>query len=249
MAQLQRILTAMELKTKQRRARFWLSMGIIAVMGGLALTGPLRAALPKLDTIAFQVYRDGARLGHHKILFRREAEDLHVEIDIQLEVKLLFLTVFSYSHRNYEVWRDGRLVAIDTETDDDGTTYWMRGRSTTDGLVVDGSGGRFLAPADVMPTSYWNPKTVEMSRLLDTQHGRLIEVEIAPAGVESVAFAGQPVEARRYSMTGDLTLDLWYTQQGDWAKTSFEARGASVVYARQGQSPTVAEIGSPARQK
>ncbi len=239
----------MKSKNQQRRRRHRALMLAIAAVSGLALIGPLRAALPKLNTIAFDVYRDGAELGHHKVSFRREADDLHVEIDIQLEVRLLFLTVFSYSHRNHEVWRDGRLVAIETETNDDGTTYWMRGRSTTGGFAVDGSGGRFLAPADVMPTSYWNPKTVEMSRLLDTQHGRLIEVEIAPAGVESVAFAGQPVEARRYSMTGDLTLDLWYTQQGDWAKTSFEARGASVVYARQGQSPTVAEIGSPARQK
>ena len=152
----------------------------------------------------------------------------------ELEVSLAFITVFSYRHSNREVWRDGRLVSIDTKTDDDGQVYWMRGRATEEGLAVEGSSGRFLAPADVIPTSYWNPVTVQKTRLLDTQHGRLIQVEIAPAGLESVALSGQPVDARRYSMTGDLTLDLWYTADGEWAKTSFQARGAEVVYARQG---------------
>jgi hypothetical protein len=40
--------------------------------------------------------------------------------------------------------------------------------------------------------------------------------------------------AERYRMTGDLTLDLWYTAEGEWASISFEARGAEVVYARRG---------------
>ena len=249
MARFRRIIHDMKSTNGNRRSRFWLTMVGLAAVGGLIVIDPLRAALPRLDDIAFQVYRDGARLGHHHISFRREDQDLHVDIDIQLEVKLLFVTVFSYEHRNREVWRDGRLVAIETKTDDDGESYWMRGRATKTGFAVEGSSGRFLAPADVMPTSYWNPQTVERSRLLDTQHGRLIQVEIAPTGLESVALAGQPVEARRYSMTGDLTLDLWYTAQGEWAKTSFEARGAEVVYARQGQGPALAEFEGPARKR
>ncbi len=249
MAKFPRINLMMKHLSHSRRSRLFTTLLALAAMGGPILASPLRAALPRLDDIAFKVYRDGAPLGHHKIAFRRDAEDLHVEIDIQLEVKLLFVTVFSYRHRNHEVWRDGRLVAIDTETDDDGEGYWMRGRATTAGLAVEGSSGRFLAPADVMPTSYWNPQTVEKSRLLDTQHGRLIQIEIAPAGLESVGLAGQPIEARRYSMTGDLTLDLWYTAEGEWAKTSFEARGAEVVYARQGPGPALAEFEAPAREK
>lgn len=248
MAQGRRIL-GMQRNRQFRRPRLLIALITLAAAAGLAAVDPLRAALPKMNDIAFQVYRDGAQLGHHKISFRRENQDLHVDIDIQLEVKLLFLTVFSYSHQNREVWRDGRLVAIDTATDDDGQSYWMRGRATEQGLAIEGSSGRFLAPADVIPTSYWNSDIVKETRLLDTQHGRLIQVEIEPAGLESVPLAGQPVETRRYSMTGDLTLDLWYTAQGEWAKTSFEARGASVIYARQGESAALAEVEGPAREK
>jgi hypothetical protein len=215
-----------------RRGRILTTLFAAAVTG-LTLIGPLRAALPRAQEIAFAVLRDGVPLGHHTVVFRREAGDLHVEIDILLEVKLLFLPVFQYRHRNHEVWRDGRLVSIETETNDDGEDFRLRGRATDAGFAVEGSGGRFLAPADVMPTSYWHPETVERTRLLDTQRGRLIQVDIAPVGVETIAMAGRMVDARRYKVTGDLTLDVWYTAEGEWAKITFEARGAEVAYARQ----------------
>ena len=50
-------------------------------------------------------------------------------------------------------------------------------------------------------------------------------------------------------MTGDLTLDLWYTAEGEWAKTSFEARGAEVVYARRGEAAALAEIEGSAKER
>lgn len=206
---------------------------VAAAVAALAVAGPSGAALLRKDNIAFQVFRDGDPLGHHRVAFRREAERLHVEIDIQLEVTLAFITVFRYRHTNREVWQNGRLVAIDTETDDDGERYWLSGRASEAGFEVAGSSGDFIAPADVMPTSYWNPDTVTESRLLDTQRGRLIDVDIAPAGSEIVLVAGQPINAQRYRMTGDLELDLWYATDGEWAKIRFEARGAEVVYARQ----------------
>ena len=127
-------------------------------------------------------------------------------------------------------------MAIDTETDDDGERYWLSGRASEAGFEVAGSRGDFIAPADVMPTSYWNPDTVTKSRLLDTQRGRLIDVDIVPAGSEIVVVEGRPTNTQRYRMTGDLELDLWYETDGEWAKIQFEARGADVVYAREDAS-------------
>ncbi len=225
---------------KRRSGALTAVIGAVAV-ALLALAGPLGAALPIKEDIAFKVFRDGDPLGHHRVGFRREAGDLHVEIDIQLEVKLAFLTVFRYRHSNREVWRDGRLVAINTETDDDGESYWLQGRATAEGFEVEGSSGRFVAPADVMPTSYWNAETVTRQRLLDTQRGRLLDVEIEPTGSEIVVVAGRTVDAQRYAMSGDLELDLWYAPDGEWAKIAFEARGAEVVYAREGAT----EAGQP----
>ena len=192
----------------------------------------LRAALTDAERIAFEVFRGGDLMGSHEVAFRQDGDELHVEIDIELEVTMAFITVFEYRHRNHEIWRDGRLIAIETETDDDGTQYWLRGQASEAGFEVDGSNGSFIAPADVMPTSYWNIDTVDYTQLLDTQRGRLIDVDIVPAGSEAIVVEGKPVEAERFTVTGDLTLDVWYTPDNEWAKITFEARGAEVVYAR-----------------
>ena len=101
------------------------------VLLALACAAPLWAAIPPDGQISFAVLRDGSRMGSHSLAFRQEGDELHVEVDILLEVNLAFITLFRYRHRNHEVWVDGRLAAIETETDDDGDKYWLRGRPST----------------------------------------------------------------------------------------------------------------------
>jgi hypothetical protein len=205
---------------------------IVGALGFLAIAEAPLAALTNARQIAFDVFRDGEPLGHHHISIRHEADEVHVEIDIELEVNLAFITVFRYDHSNREIWKNGQLVSIDTRTDDDGTAYWLRGRATEDGFQVEGTSGSFLAPASVMPTSYWNAAIVDHTELLDTQHGRLIDVTVRPGGDETVMLEGRSVAVKRFQVSGDLDLTIWYTHDGEWAKTSFEARGAEIVYVR-----------------
>ena len=189
------------------------------------------SAMARSDGLAFSVLRDGSPFGTHEISFRQDGEDLHVEVAIDLEVSLGFITLFRYEHRNHEIWRDGRLVSIETRTDDDGERYSVSGRATGKGFLVTGAEGEILMPSDVLPTSYWHPETVQRDRMLDTQRGRLIEVRVQPIGLERVGGAdGQT--ATRYRVSGDLTLDLWYDARGEWRKLSFAARGSDITYAR-----------------
>ena len=197
---------------------------------------PVMAALPTRDRLAFSVIREGSPIGSHSLSFRREGEDLRVQVDILLEVKFAFLTVFRYQHRNDEVWRDGRLVSLDSRTDDDGNSYWVKARATDAGLAVEGSKGSFLAPADTIPTSYWNPATVEQTQLLDTQRGGLMTVKTVESGKDVIETDLGSLSARRYDVSGDLNLQLWYSGDGEWVKIAFSARGSQVEYVRQ-QSP------------
>ena len=208
---------------------------------GVALTAPLGAALPTPEEIAFRVTRDGEPLGRHTLNFRQESDGLHVEIDIALEVKFAFLTLFSYRHHNHEIWRDGRLVALETRTDDDGEMFWVRAQATNDGLRVENANGVYTAPSGIIPTSYWNAATVTQSQLLDTQTGAIRQVQVTPAAEESVILEGRPAMARKYRMSGDLEMDLWYSDSGSWAKLVFAARGAKVEYSRDGHARTSGE--------
>ncbi len=210
-------------------------LGSLVAAGGLALAGPARALSlpsPGARQIAFDIRREGASIGRHEVRFSRQGGRLEVDVDIDIAVSLAFFTVFSYRHRTHEVWRDGRLVALDSETDDDGTAFAVSARQRAEGLWVSGAEGAFVAPAAILPTSYWNPLTVHQARLLDSQHGRLLEVR--PAFVREERLPEGP--ARRYRLSGDLELDLWYAGD-EWVKIAFEARGAAVSYARRDFGP------------
>ncbi|WP_340119518.1 DUF6134 family protein [Pelagibius sp. 7325] len=217
---------------------------ITALLAGGALSAvrPLRAwgaAVPSAGDLAFDIRRDGSSIGGHHVVFRRAGERLEVDIDIDIAVNLAFIPLFAYSHRNREVWQDGRLLSLESETDDDGQRYTVSARAEGGVLRVTGSGGDFQAPADTLPTSYWNPRTVEQTRLLDSQHGRLLAVESRLLGEERLD-GGKT--ARRYRLSGDLDLDLWYAATGEWVNIAFTARGATVSYLRR---PTTDAAGAP----
>lgn len=210
--------------------RDFLSGGLC--LGALALAAPpVMASLPASGErqIAFDILRAGSSIGRHVVAFHRSNGRLLVDIGIDISVSFAFIPVFHYRHRNREVWEQGRLVALDSTTEDDGRRFSVTARLEAAGLRVSGAEGSFLAPPDILPTSYWNPETVFQRRLLDSQHGRLLEVETAFVR-EEVLESGVP--ARRYRVSGDLDLELWYAGAGEWQKIAFEARGSVVSYAR-----------------
>ncbi|GAB4372787.1 MAG: hypothetical protein Kow00114_34460 [Kiloniellaceae bacterium] len=218
-------------------------VGALLAGVGLLAARPLTAwaaTAPAEGQLAFDIRRDGASIGGHRVSFRRREDRLEVDIDIDIDVSLAFIPLFAYRHRNREVWQDGRLLALDSETDDDGRHYSVSARAEAGGLRVSGSGGDFLAPADTLPTSYWNPRTVEQTQLLDSQHGHLLAVQARLLGEERLE-GGEA--ARRFRLSGDLDLDLWYSATGEWLKIAFEARGAAVSYARRPVSDAVGASG------
>lgn len=201
-----------------------------AVLIALLTAAPILAAIPYNSGLSFEVLRDDSSIGHHRVDFERKGDELHVKVDIELAVKLAFVTVFRYTHQNHEVWKDGRLVSIETQTNDNGDEYRLTGRATEEGFAIEGHAGSRTLPAGIIPTSYWHPDTVEQTQLLDTQKGRLMEVTIGREGVDNLQLGGRSVEVERYRVSGDLRMRLWYTPDGRWSKVAFEARGEEVVY-------------------
>lgn len=196
--------------------------------------------------LAFRVERGETPIGTHQISFSQVGDALQVDIEIQLAVTFGPITLFRYEHRNREVWRDGRLVALDTETNDDGQTYTVSARASDAGLEVTSSAnGTFVVPANIIPTSYWNPATVTQTQLLDTQRGRIIEVAVTPRAAREVTVDGAAVAAREYEMTGDLKLRLLYSLQNEWLNVAFMARGTEVGYTIERlDRPLVQEVAS-----
>jgi hypothetical protein len=199
---------------------------------GLTLLAPPSFALapgPARRSFAFDVRRAGSSIGRHLVELRHEAGGLVVEVEIDISVSFAFIPVFSYRHRNREIWQDDRLLALDSETQDDGESHRVSARRNGGVLQVSGTEGNITVPSDILPTSYWHPRTVLQKRLLDTQHGRILEVDTRFVREEVLS---DGAAARRYRVTGDLDLELWYSPSGEWQNIAFQARGSVISYAR-----------------
>lgn len=203
---------------------YWLALLFVFLLATPAV------AIHSPDAIDFRVYREGSPMGSHHIKLTRNADKVTAEIAIDLTVQLGPFTLFSYKHRNTEVWQKGRLISLQTTTDDNGEMYEVKGQAVREGFRVEGPEGVFIAPKDIMTTSYWQARTVDQSVLLDTQHGKLVHVKVASLGEQQLRWARHKVMARHYQVRGDLDLDIWYDDKGNWAKLAFSARGSDIEY-------------------
>lgn len=78
-----------------------------------------------------------------------------------------------------------------------------------------------MAPADTVPTSYWNPVQTQSRPLLDSQVGRLLAVERVP------------LAPGRWKLQSDLNLEIAYSPDGCWSRLSFHRKGSDFLYVPQ----------------
>ena len=191
---------------------------------------PLRSAFGATtpSPITFTAFRNGSLFGSHNLTFTNDGPRLIVDIEIAFDYKLAFIPLYRYRHQNREVWQDGRLIALSSETDDNGTAHKVSVTAERDQLIVDGSDGRLTLPADTPSTSYWNEATIERGEWLDTQRGKLVRSKVTPGKPEPLTIGDKNIEARPYQLDGDITCTLWY-RDGVWVKLRFIASDDSVI--------------------
>ncbi|HEX6142432.1 MAG TPA: DUF6134 family protein [Geminicoccaceae bacterium] len=209
----------------------------LAALAAVRPLAPAAAALrPPAEDIAFQALRNGSPIGTHKLRFSKDGERLTVDIEIAFAVKFAFLTLYSYHHTNRETWENGRLVRIETRTDDNGERFRVSGRAVGDRLEIDGSSGRLTLPGDTVPSSYWDEAMATRGEWLDTQAGSLARSAVKAQPEEMVRIGRTEVPARRYALVGDITCDLWY-HDGEWVKLLFLGEdGSAIDYVRMAGS-------------
>ena len=187
------------------------------------------SGIPADNVLAYKVFRNDKPIGFHHMQFTRSGDHLRVDIHIELDVRLGFIPLFSYTHENTEIWRDGVLQSLVSKTDNNGKYAFSDLALNENSYMGRGSrfGGGLKLP--IMSTSYFDPNFVRQERLISSQDGRLLEVKVAYVGPDQVPDITGSVEAHRFRLTGDLDIDIWYTHDGRWVKTEF-IRGGVLSY-------------------
>lgn len=164
------------------------------------------------------------------IVTHEGAEDVVVDTKVRIAIKILFIVVHREEADRREVWRHGRLMAYDSLTTKNGTTVTVKGRANGTTFIIDGAEGRVEAPAAVHPSNPWSIAITDKKLLLATASGKLLRVKAAPAGEESIDIGAKQVKARRFKVTGDMELELWYDAGGVIVKFSYVDDGEPVEF-------------------
>ena len=188
------------------------------------------AIVPDSGLLNFAVMREGKQIGTHVLTFRQTGERIDVTIKTRIAVKFAFITVYHFEHDGQETWRNGRLIALKTVTNDDGTDHTLT--VSLDGagqLRAIGDGKEMTASPNVVPASLWNPAFVRTKALMDSLVGKRLDIKIADRGVETVMVKDVKKNARHYSMTGELARELWYDDNWVLVRMALTGKDGSAV--------------------
>lgn len=182
----------------------------------------------------FRVLRDGKDIGTHNLSATLGSQGFEIEIRIDLAVKFLGLTAYVYNLINREVWRDGRIVSVNSRVNDDGAEEFCQ--VTNDGELLQVRGSRFTGtlPLDAVTTSYFHTDFLDRRPWVSTQSGAALAVDVAASG------------GGRYAVTGELETTLLYDDRGEWMGSIFDAGGETATYELTSETGVIAPLWSAA---
>jgi hypothetical protein len=214
---------------KRTLALFGLALGLLA-----GLAAPAGAAQP--DPIAlyggrlvFDIRRDGETIGSQTLSFQKQNYDVTVNVVTDIDVQMLFVTVYRYRYEALTRWRAGRVQAMTATTNDDGKLSKVTARVDGNETVIEGPAGRFQSPASLFPSEHWNLDEIRQSALLNSVTGKLDRITVADQGPDTIPALEGKRAARRYVYNGDLKLTIWYDAEGRWVGLRFLARDGSTI--------------------
>ncbi|MCS6780082.1 MAG: DUF6134 family protein [Geminicoccaceae bacterium] len=203
----------------------------LASLGLLRATGA-RASTPPEDR-AFAILRKDEEIGRHIVTFAASAKGLTVRHDIDVTVTLAFVPLYRYRQAGEDLWREGKLVASDVETDDNGERTSVRIRERAGRLACEGPRGVVEAALGTMTDlSYWNVAILRQRRLIDSQLGELAPLAMGGGVLETIEVRGRPITARRWQMNpeGSRGGEVWYDEAGRIVKAIVRTRGEVLDY-------------------
>lgn len=210
-------------------------LGLLAGGGvGLALGHGAAAAAVGGAELAFRILRAGDPIGEHRVAFAPlGAAGLRVTTEIEVAVRLAFVTLYRFGQRVEAIWQDGRMTAASIEIRDQGE----RRRLTVDRrdgvLVAEGPGGLRELPADcVTDIDFWTPEITRRRQVLDTWTGEVVPLDIRAGPVETLRLGRLAVDARRFSLRANRgrSGEVWYTSDGTWVRGRLRTRGEMLEY-------------------
>jgi hypothetical protein len=202
---------------------------VVPAVAAVLVAAPAMPTLPAVPSGTYEYdirHPMFGRIGTHTAEFSRSGDDLIVATRIHLSVGVAMVHLYTFESEGREVWRAGRLVEASAVTNDNGKRISVSAHAEGDRFVVDGPTGRTEASGPVGTTTFWNAQAVSIPLLMEPTSGLFYKVGIKAAGRDRIRSTVRTYDARKYTITGEITGDLWYADDGTWVRMDFEKYGA-----------------------
>ncbi len=196
--------------SRQGERRWW----CVVASALLSLGAGARAGAAEAETRDFTVYVDARKSGEvHMTINRQDDGATAVNCDTDVRVGAI-ITLYKYSYRGRELWKDGRLQHFESKANDDGKEFAVTATAAADGLHVRANDGEHTAAADALLTSYYAQPDARLANqtvpLLDADTGRDLEAKVEFLGAEKYG-VNQDQTVQHVRLTGKgVAMDLWY---------------------------------------
>jgi hypothetical protein len=205
----------------------------------VGLVGPAagwsHAGAADIETRDFTVSIGGKYGGEAHITIQRQDDGVtKVRCDTDINFKPFPLVKYRYTYRGQEVWKDGRVLRLDSSCHDDGKNYVVAAFADANGVRVRvNSQPERMARPEVWLTSYWSlpDKSLrdQVLALLDVDTGQDLQGRLHDVGAEQRTVAGQLQDVHHYRVAGKLLVDLWYDAAERLVRQEWTEDGRRVV--------------------
>ena len=197
--------------------------------------------IPEDGKVIFDVIRKNNVIGSHEIEFIKNDDSLLVKTNINIKVKVLFVTAYEFAHESTETWSEGNFIKIDAHTDfEDEREYFIKGRDDGDLFLASGMDGKLELNKNILPSNFWNIDVLKQKEIFDTQKGVARTIEVEELGYEEIKVNKENIKCKKFILNASSNpkdkgpfpeYTLWYDENNELMKFQFkdEGRGKKII--------------------
>ena len=159
---------------------------------------------------------------------------------LQIQVKMMGITMHREIADQSETWRDGRLMTIQSDTLVNGKDMKVSGQAHGDHFAITTGDGVVMAPADVAASDPWSFSHTGHGSVVSLRSGKLDQVDITGGEPDRVTVNGAQVVARHFHVgtaTQPNKWEVWLETDGLPVKFRSFDHGAAVDFTLASHSP------------
>jgi len=197
--------------------------------------------IPEDGKVIFDVIRKNNVIGSHEIEFIKNDDSLFVKTNINIKVKVLFVTAYEFAHESTETWSEGNFIKIDAHTDfEDEREYFIKGRDDGDLFLASGMDGKLELDKNILPSNFWNIDVLKQKEIFDTQKGVVRTIDVEYLGYEEIKVNKKNIKCNKFILNASGNpkdkspfpeYTLWYDENNELMKFQFtdEGRGKKII--------------------